>query len=430
MPLTWAWSLEPSTQDIKEWNPNESMTKTVPINPQKLLLGSHYFVYFGTLGIFLPYFNLFCRHLGFSGFEIGLISSVKTAAVVIFPVLWAMAADRFNARKSILIFCTAMSCLLWLPLFSTRTFLPLFTAVALQSIFHAPIISFIEAFAMDILGKEKKKYGQSRVWGSIAFIVTSMGLGKLLAIHPIDMIIPIMLAGMLVQMLLCLPLPGISRNDSPIFSHALDKSSGEPEKTSAPVNSRGESEKSSYFRSFLSLNTTLFLTAAFLMLASHGAYYGFFSIHMESLGFSTGFIGFAWGVASASEIVIMVFSGSIFSKFTLKNLLLLSFFAAALRWFILFFTQSAPVIILSQLIHAFTYGTFHIASILAVNQLSNKNSATLGQAVNNAVTYGAGMMAGFMISGVFYDDFQGYLFLGSAVCAVAGAIITLFVLFE
>ncbi len=418
----------------------------------KLLLGSHYFVYFGTLGVFLPYFNLFCRHLGFSGFEIGLISSVKTATVVIFPVLWAMAADRFNARKPILLFCTFMSCLLWIPLLFSREFdfLSILFIIAFQSVFYAPIISFLEAFAMDILGREKKKYGRSRMWGSIAFIGASMGLGKLLSFHPTDVIIPMILAGMFLQMLLCLKMPSGTSGTSSGSSDAL---SGKPDKP--PGTSRtpsGSSDalsgksgkpsgissgrtidrsagagsghlKLSGFKNFFSTGTTLFLLAAFLMLVSHGAYYGFFSIYLESLGFTTGFIGFAWALASIAEITVMAGSGAIFARFDLKTVLLISFAAAVFRWLLLFSTTSAMVILFSQLLHALTYGAFHIASILAIDRLSTEGGSTFGQAVNNAVTYGAGMMTGFILSGVFYDLFQGYLFLASSGCALVGGII-------
>ena len=37
----------------------------------KFIIRSQYFIYFGVLGIFLPYFNLYCYHLGFSGLQIG-----------------------------------------------------------------------------------------------------------------------------------------------------------------------------------------------------------------------------------------------------------------------------------------------------------------------------------------------------------------------
>ncbi len=368
----------------------------------KILLGANYFIYFGTLGIFLPFFNLFCHHLGFSGFQIGLISSVKTAVVVVFPVIWAMAADRLNARKSILVSCTALSALTWCFLSIPRSFLPILLIVSAHSVFYSPVISFIEAYAMEILGKQKKKYGAFRVWGSIAFVLMAIVLGKLLSGASTDIIIPLILGGMIIQALLSLGMP----KDLPLQGMKLSLSG---------------------FRDFFSLQTTLFLIAAFLMLVSHGAYYGFFSIYLEALGFSPGFTGFAWALASIAEIGIMACSDKIFSKFKIKTILIFSFGAAVVRWSILFVAAKPEVILFSQLLHAFTYASFHVASILAVDRLSPKGASTFGQAVNNAVTYGAGMMAGFMISGMLYDSLQGALFMGSALIALAGGVLMFFV---
>jgi len=369
--------------------------------PLKLILGSHYFVYFGTLGIFLPYFNLFCHHLGFSGLEIGVLSTVKTAGVVIFPVLWAMVADKLNARKSILLFCSLASALVWSLLFFSREFIPILIILAVHSVFFSPIISFVEAFAMDILGAEKKKYGASRAWGSIAFILMAVGLGRILSDTSTTLIIPLILAGGCLQFLLGLGMPR-----------------GEKKMRKSPSGFG--------WGTFFSFNTSLFLLAAFLMLVSHGAYYGFFSIYLDDMGLSTGFIGMAWGLASLAEIGVMAGSDRIFRHFKIRSVLVFSFGAAMLRWWILFVSSSALVILFSQLLHAFSYGAFHVASILAIERLSPQGGKTIGQAVNNAVTYGAGMMLGFFFSGLFYDTWKGYLFLASAGIAMAGGGLMLF----
>ena len=365
------------------------------MKPLKLILGSHYFVYFGTLGIFLPYFNLYCHHLGFSGMEIGVLSTVKTAGVAIFPVMWAMAADRLNARRSILLFCSLLSALIWGALFFTRSFIPILIVLAVHSVFFSPIIAFIEAFAMDILGPEKKKYGNSRVWGSIAFILMAVGLGRVISGTSTDIVIPLILGGSVLQLVLGFGMPGTA---------------GKEQQAAGNVD----------LKALFTFNTCLFLVAAFFMLVSHGAYYGFFSIYLEGLGFGPSFIGVAWGLASVAEIAVMAGSNRIFKKLQIRTVLLGAFAMAVLRWTILFFAVSPVVVLFSQLLHAFTYGAFQVASILAIERLSPPGAKTVGQAVNNAVTYGAGMVTGFFLSGLFYDAWQSLLFLASAGVALAG----------
>jgi PPP family 3-phenylpropionic acid transporter len=71
-----------------------------------------------------------------------------------------------------------------------------------------------------------------------------------------------------------------------------------------------------------------------------------------------------------------------------------------------------------------TYGTFHMASILYMDRLSPPDAKNLGQAVNNALTYGLGLMVGFFINGALYGRIGSFgLFQISALIALAGGIV-------
>jgi len=139
------------------------------------------------------------------------------------------------------------------------------------------------------------------------------------------------------------------------------------------------------------------------MLVSHGAYYGFFSIHLEGLGFGNTFIGFAWALASISEILVMIKSDLIFKRFSIGKVLAFSFAVATVRWFLLAFAETRFAILLLQLLHAATYGSFHIASVLYIDRLMPGKAKTFGQAVNNSVTYGLGISVGFLVTGYFFE---------------------------
>ena len=122
--------------------------------------------------------------------------------------------------------------------------------------------------------------------------------------------------------------------------------------------------------------------------------------------------------------IVMRKSDKIFKRFSLENVLVFSFMIATLRWLILFFVKSPVLILISQVFHAVTYGAFHIASILYIDLLTPDKTKTLGQAANNAVTYGLGMTIGFLFNGYLYESAGSFnLFIISSLIALSGGII-------
>jgi PPP family 3-phenylpropionic acid transporter len=129
-------------------------------------------------------------------------------------------------------------------------------------------------------------------------------------------------------------------------------------------------------------------------------------------------------LASIAEILVMIKSNSIFKRFSLDNVLVFSFMVAALRWFGLFFAVSPAALLLLQIFHAVTYGTFHVASILYIDSLTPDETKTLGQAVNNATTYGLGLMVGFFVNGYLFETMGLFkLFMISSIIALSGGVI-------
>lgn len=363
-------------------------------------LALQYFLYFGVMGIYLPYFNLYCYHLDFTGFEIGILSAARTLAMVVFSLIWGAVADRYLVRKPVYVLCNIASALICGVYLLFSDFWAMMAITVAYAVFYGPIIAFLEAFTLDALGSQtgKRRYGHIRVWGSFNFILVVMVLGKIIDFLPIRTIVVMIFIGSLIQAL---------------FSPAV---SGK----------RAFARSSSFIsrmRQFMNKRTSVFLFCSFLMLASHGTYYAFFSIHLEQLGFNRGFIGFAWGLASIAEIGIMLKSDVVFKRFSLRQVLVLSFFIACFRWIIMFFYVSWYMIFIAQLLHAFTYGAFHIACILYMDELSSEETKTFGQVANNAVSYGLGMMSGFVFNGYFFEAYGPYLYVASGIMALLGGLI-------
>jgi MFS transporter, PPP family, 3-phenylpropionic acid transporter len=363
----------------------------------KTVIRGQYFLYFGAMGAFLPYFNLYCLHIGFSGFQIGTLSALRAIVLIVFSIFWGVLADRKNVRRPIYILCSIVSTLLWALFLFTTDFVSMLGITIVYGAFYAPIIAFLEAFAMDVLGKTKRRYGQTRAWGSVAFISVVLILGELLDHYPVNIVVVLVLAISAAQSLAAFAMPR-PRHRPKTFSRDA--------------------------RRLLSGQTVIFLVSAFLMLVSHGAYYGFFSIHLAELGYGGAFIGLCWALASGAEVVVMINSARLFARFSYTVVLSAAFAAAVLRWGILYTSSSIAVILASQLLHAMTYGAFHMAGILYMDQLAPESEKTLGQVLNNAVTYGLGLTVGFFVSGLLHQPgSSARLFLFSMITAAAGGML-------
>jgi len=369
-----------------------------PVDRSERIIGAQYFLYFGVLGMYLPYFNLYCYHIGFSGFQIGALSGLRSITLVLFPLIWSTLADRFQIRRPLYIACNFISTALWLFYLFTTDFWPLFAITAVYGAFYAPLISFLETFTMETLGRSRNRYGRIRAWGSLSFILIVVLLGRAIDAFSVDLILVTILFGSVLLAMVSVKIPRI-----------------ETPPATSPRPQAG---------TLLNRRMVVFLISAFLMLTSHGTYYGFFSIHLESIGYGKTFIGGAWALASGAEILVMIRSVAIFRRFAIEQVLMFSFAVAGLRWLILSVAISPAAIVVAQVLHAVTYGAFHMASILYVDRLSPKAAKTMGQAVNNAITYGLGLMAGFFLNGWLYDTLgAGFLFATSGVIALCGGLL-------
>ena len=367
-------------------------------NAARKIISIQYALYFGTLGVFLPYFNLYCYHLGFNGVQIGALSSLRSVVLVVFSLAWGVVADRFHIRKRLYILCNIISTLIWSFYFFSNTFWGMFLITAFYGVFYAPIIAFLEAFSMDLLGKGKSGYGRIRVWGSISFIAVVTMVGWVLGWLPIKAILVFIFTGGVLLSLVGLKMPTASGTSKTPFLKSI--------------------------KAFMNQRMLVFLLCAFLMLASHGAYYGFFSIYLESQGFSRSFIGFAWALAIIAEIMVMINSKRIFQYLSLEKVLATAFIIAVFRWVLLGALHSWYAILMLQMLHAGTYGMFHMASILYMDRRSPEGAKTLGQSINNAMTYGLGLMAGFFMSGILYERVGApFSFMASALLAFLGGVV-------
>ena len=66
-------------------------------------LALFWFLYFGALGIFLPYYGLYLReNAGLSGTEVGAVMAMLPLVGMFSQLFWGQIADRTGARTAVL----------------------------------------------------------------------------------------------------------------------------------------------------------------------------------------------------------------------------------------------------------------------------------------------------------------------------------------
>ncbi len=340
-------------------------------------LSSFYFAYFALLGGVAPFLSLYFHHLGFSPARIGELVAIPMLMRCLAPNLWGWLADRSGQRLLIVrlgALCTAVA---FSGIFIRNDYLWLAMIMALHSFFWHAVLPQFEAITLSHLGPQSSRYARIRLWGSVGFIATVVLLGMVLEWATLDLYPTVMLGIMLAIFACSLLVPA---PPGPAAAMAGEAVSGFLQQLRRP-------------------GILAFFVCVALMQLSHGPYYTFLTLHLEALGYSRSLIGFLWALGVVAEIVLFLFMARLMAAVSLKQLLVLSFALAALRWLLLgSLASSLPVLLFAQLLHAATFGSFHVASIHFVQRSFDERLQGQGQALY-ATLAGTGGALGALYSG-------------------------------
>ncbi|HYA21286.1 MAG TPA: MFS transporter [Burkholderiales bacterium] len=342
-------------------------------------LSSFYFFYFAFVGAFSPYWSLYLKSLGFSASEIGVLMSLLMVTRIFAPTLWSWMADRSGERVAVVRIAAALSLASYLGVFFVRSFWWMFGVMALLSFFWSASLPLVEATTLSHLRDSSARYGHVRLWGSIGFIVAVICTGYVLDVAEVRVLLWLVLA----------TIAGIL-----IFSRYIPEADSAIDHTDRlPVlNILKRPEVAALF------------VACFLMVAAHGPFYTFYSLYLAAHGYSKGAIGWLWAVGVICEIAVFVAMPRIMERFSLLQILSMSFLLAIIRFLLIgWMVDSSGAIFFAQVLHAATFGAYHAGAIAAIHRIFRGRHQATGQALYTSLTFGAGGTFGALLSGYLWD---------------------------
>ena len=355
-------------------------------------LAAFYFLYFAFTAGYVAYFPLYLASRDLGATQIASVLALAPIMRTFAPAVWGWLADRSGAHRGIV----AVSCAANVIGFALMPFTDqLALILGVTALLSAAALPLVEAITMASLPGQAGRYGPIRLWGSVGFIGVVLGGGVWLDRQPPSTVPWIMVFFMFATLLVALALPQGRK-------HAREQR--------APLRFTPE--------------IVALLAAGFCNAAAHGVLYAFLSLHLERLGYSGTMIGLLWTVGVVAEIFVFLYLPQLFRRFSLTTLLVASMALGVVRFLAIgWLATELWVVLLAQLLHAATFGSFHAAAVAAVHRVFPEHAQGRGQTLFSSIGYGAGSAVGLLIGGWAWEAGGAAMaFSASAAACLAGAL--------
>ena len=361
-----------------------------------------YAAYWGITGLFEAFLFVHFLRLGFSGGQIGWLAAIFPLFNFVISTPISRLADR-KARR-VLILAVAAGCygaclvLLSIP----TTFLSLLPIYALVMAARSPVVPLADSLVARMAERHSLDFGSMRMWGSIAFMVTSMSMGALWQRTGFQV--------MFVVSGICFSLVALA-------AFLLD------ETPPAPAPAPG----SAVVKVGLPEPGILFLLAAgFLVVGSLFMNGIFGSVYMTLIGGTEMHVGALFGLTAMGEVPGMLFGRRLARRIGDTNTLLIACVITAIGSGGYAFATTPYMLLACGVLRGLGFGTYLVSTVTILNHRAPANMYATYQSLVNAICWGLAPLLGGPTAGYIYENFgPATLFTISGSMGILAAVLML-----
>lgn len=365
-----------------------------------------YGVYWGVIGMFEPYMTVHFLRLGFTGQQIGWLAAVFPLFNFLFTPLVSRLADRTNRRVLILAAATACfaAMLAFLP-FPT-TFLGVLPIFALVMVFRSPLTALADSLIARMSETHQLNFGSMRLWGSIAFTLTSLGLAAAWQRSGFKLMFWVSSACFILVVLAAFFL------EEPEASKPLILGNEPPPDQPRPS---GLPEAGILFL----LAGNFLIVGAVFMAGTFG------TVYLASLKGGEAYVGALFGLSALAEVPGMLFGRRLAHRFGDTSTLLFSYALTGVGFIGYAFSFSPLPLLLFAMLRGVGFGVFLVTTVTIINRRAPENMFATYQGLEKSLCWGLAPLLGGPLSGWIYQVHgPSTLFLLNAVMTViAGALL-------
>ncbi len=337
---------------------------------------SYYFGYWGVVGFYVPFLNVYFLQIGLTGSQIAIFSTLLPLLMLTSAPLIASFADRLRARVRILALCIAITGIAIFLLGLSTNYWVLLSLMLLMSIVRSPIAGIGDGLVAKMSVMHKVNFGAMRMWGSLGFATVAIISGFAWQKFGYQ---PMFVAA-------CLGFLPVA-----LLASRLDEEAAAP--AQGPM--WGPLLRNPAMRTLL---ITSFLMAGSLSMS--GTFEG---ILMESLGGGGLFIGLLLGVTGMSEIPMMRNVPRLTAWLGAERTLMFGCFIIVLAHVAYAVAWSPVVLLLAAVLRGSGFGLSFVILVSLVANRAPTGLAASSQAAMSAAGWGLAPLIGIPLSGLLYD---------------------------
>ncbi|MFS2222039.1 3-phenylpropionate MFS transporter [Pantoea sp. B65] len=352
-------------------------------------LGLAWFTYFFAYGVYLPFWAVWLKDTGLDAGKIGLLLGAGMIARFTGSLLIASQVKNPAQLVTALRLLALLTGLFVLGFWFSHQWWWLLLVMTGFNLFFSPLVPLSDALAATWQRQIALEYGPVRLWGSLAFVVSSALTGVLVSAWSAQAILLLLTGGVVTLF------AGMTLRPAVMPAGGLKQ---------------GEHAGWPVWRRLLQENAVWrFLLCVTLLQGAHAAYYGFSAIYWQEAGYSASTVGYLWSLGVVAEIIIFAASGRLFRRWSARDLLLLSGVCALVRWSLMGATTALPWLMVAQILHCGSFTICHLAAIRFIAARQGGEVIRL-QAVYSALAMGGGIALMTMVCGLLYQHLHGGLF--------------------
>ena len=336
--------------------------------------------YFAHVGFFTSYLPLWLKSQGMGLLAISVLTSVQATTRLFAPYAWGALSDHTGERVALLRYCAVAALVASLGLALGWGYAWLGVVLLLIYTHTSSMTPLSEAALAELVSRDggfnARRYGRVRLWGSVGFMLSVLLFGMWFDRFGMQSF-PMLTWGTLLML-------ATSTAWMPNTKDAVHTRQPRP-----PV-----------WPILRERPVQWLFVSCFFQVLSHTGINVFFSLYLDSLGYSKTTIGLLWAVSVVAEVAWFFTQSRWLSRFSLPAWLMLSAAAMAIRMLLTASSASVLwVLVLAQTLHALTFAAHHGVCISLLSHHFPGRLRGRGQALYTVLGYGCPGVLGALAGG-------------------------------